>query len=75
MPDHRREVSGALQARLRSLLQVRLSPPRVKLAINLTTNERVAIKIMNQKIDEAESDRAYEEKALELFLNELQMSL
>jgi hypothetical protein len=32
---------------------------RVKLAINLATNERVAIKIMNHKIDEVQIDRVY----------------
>lgn len=39
------------------------------MAINLVTNERVAIKIMNQKIEEAEAERGYEEKVLEMFLN------
>lgn len=32
---------------------------RVKLAINLATNDRVAIKIMNHKIDESEFNRGY----------------
>jgi len=39
------------------------------LGINLATNERVAIKIMNQKIGEGEFERGYEEKVLEMFLN------
>jgi hypothetical protein len=30
------------------------------MGINLQTNERVAIKIMNQKIGEAELERGYE---------------
>jgi hypothetical protein len=37
---------------------------RVKMGINLATNQRVAIKIMNQKIDEGQLERAYEEKVL-----------
>jgi hypothetical protein len=35
----------------------------------------VAIKIMNHRIDEAELDRSYEEKILDMFLNEVKMSL
>lgn len=44
------------------------------MAINLATNQRVAIKIMNQKIEESELERGFEEKVLEMFLNELKMS-
>lgn len=44
------------------------------MGINLQTNERVAIKIMNQKIGEAELERGYEQKVLEMFLNEVKMS-
>ena len=47
---------------------------RVKMAINLATNQRVAIKIMNQKIDEAEMERGYEDNVLQMFLNEIKMS-
>lgn len=39
------------------------------MGINLVTNQRVAIKIMNQKIDEGQLERGYEEKVLEMFLN------
>jgi hypothetical protein len=49
-------------------------PLRVKMGINLATNQRVAIKIMNQKIDETEQERGYEENVLEMFLNEVKMS-
>jgi len=34
------------------------------MGINLATNQRVAIKIMNQKIDEGQLERAYEERVL-----------
>jgi hypothetical protein len=46
----------------------------VKLAINLATNERVAIKVMNHKIDEATLDRPQEQRVLEIFLNEVRMA-
>jgi hypothetical protein len=44
------------------------------MAINLVTNQRVAIKIMNQKIEEAECERGYEQEVLKMFLNEVRMS-
>lgn len=44
------------------------------MAIDLTTNQRVAIKIMNQKISEAECERGYEQEVLKMFLNEVNMS-
>jgi predicted SPOUT superfamily RNA methylase MTH1 len=44
------------------------------MAIDLATNQRVAIKIMNQKIEEDEWERGYEERVLEMFLNEVKMS-
>jgi len=46
-----------------------MSPPRVKMAIDMHTNQRVAIKIMNQKIEEAECERGYEHEILKMFLN------
>lgn len=74
MPHNRREVQSSLQVGFREILQVSLRLGRVKMAINLVTNERVAIKIMNQKIDEADVERGYEEKVLEMFLNEVKMT-
>ena len=44
------------------------------MAINLATNQRVAIKIMNQKIEEADSECGYEQQVLQMFLNEVRMS-
>lgn len=44
------------------------------MAINMITNQRVAIKIMNQKIQQAECERGYELQTLKQFLNEIKMS-
>ena len=74
VPHHRREVQGGLQTGVRKVLEVRLGLGRVKMAINLATNQRVAIKIMNQKIEEADCERGYEQQVLQMFLNEVRMS-
>lgn len=39
------------------------------MAIKLATNERVAIKILNEKVEEADCQRGYEQRVLETFLN------
>ena len=75
MSDNRREVSGSVQARFRSFLKVSTPPFRVKLGINLATNESVAIKIMNQRVDEGSLARGTDSRPVEQFLNELRMSL
>jgi hypothetical protein len=45
------------------------------MAINLATNQRVAVKILNEKIEEADTVRGYEQKVLDMFLNEVKMSV
>lgn len=45
--DNRLKIPSAIQTGFRSVFQVRLKGARVKMAINLTTNQRVAIKILN----------------------------
>ncbi len=46
----------------------------MKLAINLATNERVAIKLMNHRIDETSLDHPQDQRVLEVFLNEVRMA-
>lgn len=45
------------------------------MGLKLSNNERVAIKIMNHKIDEKDVQRRYEEKTLDMFLNEVRSCL
>ena len=61
MPGDRREVPSDVQIGPRTFQQVRMSRGRVKMAMNMLTNQRVAIKIMNQKISEADCERGYEQ--------------
>ena len=44
------------------------------MGINIVTNQRVAIKIMNQQIEEPQAERGYEQEVLKQFLNEVRMS-
>lgn len=74
MSDHRLEIPCPVQVGRRPLLAVLSLSFRVKLAINLVTKERVAIKLMNYRIDEACLDRAEEQKVMEVFLNEVRMA-
>jgi serine/threonine protein kinase len=46
----------------------------VKLGIRLATNQRVAIKIMNHRLDHPEPDRPSDDKVVELFLNEVKLA-
>ena len=45
------------------------------MAVDLATNERVAIKIMNEKEGEDCRHKQYDSKLLKLFLNEIEMCL
>lgn len=49
--DNRREVPGGVQVGFRSFLKVFGLRVRVRMAINMATNERVAVKILNEKIE------------------------
>jgi len=59
VPSYWLEIQSSAQTRIRKILLVILLLSRVKMGINLATNQRVAIKIMNQKIDEIELERGY----------------
>lgn len=43
------------------------------MGLNLATNEKVAIKIMNNKIEQKDVQRRYQEKTLSMFLNEVKI--
>lgn len=49
------------------------NPLRVRMAIDLATNQRVAIKIMNEKESEDLRFKQYDSKLLKSFLNEIHM--
>lgn len=46
----------------------------MKLGIRLSNNQRVAIKIMNHRLEQPDVDRPGDEKAIELFLNEVRLA-